>query len=98
MHHLANLAALHYQRRLHALAHADEVVVNRRDRQQAWNRCMRLVDVAVTEDDVVDPFVHAPLCLMAEVLYRLAQSLFTLLDIEEDRKLLRLESLIPYIT
>ena len=84
MHHLANLAALHYQRRLHTLAYADQVVVNSRDRQQRRDGRMRLVDVAVTEDDVVDPFVHAPLSFMAEVVECLAQSLFTLLDIEED--------------
>ena len=59
---------------------------------------MFIVNITVGEDDVVHTLVHAPLCLMTEVVDRLAQAFLALLRVKDDGKLLRLEPLIPYIT
>ena len=40
---------------------------------------MRLVDVAIAQDDIVHALIHARLCLMAQVVERLSQALFALL-------------------
>ena len=58
VHHLANLTTLHNQRRLHTLTHANQIVMDSRDSQQRRYRRMRLVDVAIAQDDVVHTFIH----------------------------------------
>ena len=45
---------------------------------------MRLVNVTITEDDVVYPFIHTTFSLMAESVECLAQSLFSLFHVEEN--------------
>ena len=97
MHHLANLTALHNQRRLNTLAHTDEIVVDGRDCQQRRNSRTSLVDVAVGEDDVAHAFVHTVLGFLAELVERFAQPFLALFDVEEHRKFLRLESFISYV-
>ena len=59
---------------------------------------MRLVNVTITEDDVVNPFIHTTLGLVAEVVESLAQSLFSLFHVEENRKFLCLEAFITDVT
>ena len=59
---------------------------------------MRLVNVTITEDDVVNPFIHTTLGLVAEVVECLAQSLFSLFHVEENGKFLCLEAFITDVT
>ena len=94
MHHFANLTALYNQRRLHALLHADEVMMHRTHSQQAWNGGTLFVNVSVRQDDVVHSLVHACLSLLAEVLNSLAQSARPFVNIEKHWQFLRIEALI----
>ena len=94
VHHLADFPALHYQSRLHALAHTDEIMVHGTHGQQTGDCCMAPVYVAVAEDDVVHTLVHAVLSLTTELLDGFAQSAGTLLYLEEHRKFLRVETLV----
>ena len=97
MHRLAYLTALHDQRRLHPLAHADEVMMHGAHGQQRWDGCMLVIDVTVSEDDVVHTFIHACLSGMAEVVESRSQPFLASLHIKEHRQFLGLESLIPYV-
>ena len=98
MHHLANLTALHNQRRLHTLTHTDQIVVDSRDSQQTGDGSVRLVEVAIAQDDVVHTLIHTLLGLLTEVVERLAQSAFTLRNLKENGQLLGVETLIADIT
>ena len=85
VHRLTNLTALHNQRRLHTLTHADQIVMHSRDSQQRRNRGMLIVDVAITQDDVVHALVHAGFSLMAKVVESLSKTLFALFNIKKNR-------------
>ena len=94
MHRLAYLARLHDEGRLHALAHADEVVVYGRDGQQRGDGHVRLIGLAVGEDDVVVALVHRFLRPAAEVVERLAQAVAAFCSVEEDGQLDGVEALV----
>ena len=94
VHGLANFSALHDQRRLHAFAYGNQVMVYGADGQQRRDGGMLLVNVAVGENDVVHALVHAALGFVTEAVQRLLQSFRPLFRIEEHGELLCLESLI----
>ena len=98
MHHLANLTALHDESSLYSLAHADEIVVDSRDSQQTRNSSVRLVKVAIAQNDVVHSFIDTLLCLLAEIFESLAKSALPLCYFKENGQLLRLESLVADVT
>ena len=95
MHHLANLATLHNQRRLHALAHRNQVVVNSRYGQKGGNGGVLLIEVTICEDDVVYTLIDARLSPMAQVIERLAQAFLTTCNLKQHGEFLGLE---PFIT
>ncbi len=102
MHHLANLAALHDQGCLHTLAHLDEIVVDGTDGKERRNGHVVLVDVAVGEDDVVEPVVDALLRVVAELVESLAQRLARMLRTlrrrhEADAELAGVEALVANV-
>ena len=94
MHGLAYLTAFHDEGGLHTLADADQIVMDGTYSQQRGDGGMRLVNIPVAEDDVVHSLVHTVLCLMTEIVQRLAQSFFSFLDVEEYREFLCLESFV----
>ena len=59
---------------------------------------MRLVEVAVAQDDVVHTLVYTGFSLMTQVVECLAQTFLTLRYLEEDRQLLGVEALIADVT
>ena len=97
VHHLAYLAALHHQCRLHALLHADQVVVNRAHGEQRGDDGMFPVRPPVSEDDIVHPVVDALLRLAAQVHQRLLQSGASPAVFEEHGQLHRLEPLVANV-
>ena len=58
---------------------------------------MSLVDVAVGKYDVVVAVVNAALCLLAQTVEGLAQSVFSLCALEEYRQLHGIEALVAYV-
>ena len=55
---------------------------------------MRIVQVAVAQNNVVYTFVYTGFSLMAQVVERLTQTFLTLRHLKEDRQLLGIEALV----
>ena len=98
MHGFTYLAALHDEGSLYALALANQIMVDSRNRQQGRDGCVGLVDVAVGKDDVVHPFIYAHLSLFAQIVKGLMQSVFSLFHFKECCQLLGFESFIADVT
>ena len=59
---------------------------------------MLLINVTVGKDDIVHSVIYRSLCLLAQRIYSLAQSLLAFLLVEEHRELPCLKALITYVT
>ena len=84
VHHLANLTALNNQGCLHTLTHANQVVVNSTHSQQRWDSGMRLVEVAIAQNNIVHALIYAGFGLMAEVIESLSKTFLTFSYLEYD--------------
>ena len=78
--HLAGVAGLHDQTHLGAGPGADEVVVDRRNRQQRRDRCQGLVGLPVGDDQDPRTVGDGLRRGVADVVERAAQTLTTLGD------------------
>ena len=98
MHHLANLTTLHNQSRLHTLAHTDEIMMDSTHRQQRRNRRMLRIDIAVAQNDIIHPLVHALLSPLTQRIKLATQRTLPPTRVKQDRQLNRVEALIADIT
>ena len=98
MHHLTNLTALNDQGGLYALTHRNQIMMHGTYSQQTRYCSMRLVDIAIRENDVVHTLVNTCLSLMTQVIQSLSQALFTLTHFKEDRQLLGVKAFIADVT
>ena len=73
-------------------------MVNGRNSQQRWDGGVRLVQVAVAQNNVVYTLVYTGFGLMAQVVKRLAQAFLTFCHLKHDRQLLGVKALIADVT
>ena len=59
---------------------------------------MRLVQVAIAQDNIVHTLVYTGFCLVAQVVERLTQTFLALRYLKEDRQLLGVEALVADVT
>ncbi len=81
----ARFAGFDDQPALRSSAFADEVVMNRRRRQQAGDRSFVAIDTAVTQDDNRCAFLHRQADSGAHFINRLAKANFAVAGVEQHR-------------
>ena len=98
VHNLTYLTTLYYQGRLHTLLNTYQIVVYGRHCQKRRDGSMLLINVTVGKDDIVHSVINRCLCLLAQCIYSLAQSLLAFLLVEEHRELPCLKALVADVT